>query len=47
LDKQGIGGVVREIGAKRVFQVHTENAAAFKKLSKRAEITEKQKQYTV
>lgn len=47
LDKEGIKQVVKEINAKKVFPVHTENAAGFKKFSKNVEITEKEKEYRV
>jgi ribonuclease J len=47
LDKEGIKRVVKEIDAKKVFPVHTENPAAFKKFSKKAENPKRGKEYTI
>ncbi len=38
LNKEQIGQVVNEIDAKKVFPVHTENAALFKKISKKVHL---------
>jgi mRNA degradation ribonuclease J1/J2 len=35
LNRQQIGQVINEIDAKRVFPVHTENEALFKKISRK------------
>ena len=44
LDKEGVEMVVKEIDAKRVFPVHTENPAAFKEFSKNVQIAKKEKE---
>jgi len=44
LDKEGIKYVVKEIDAKRVFPVHTQDPEGFKKFSKNVEIAEKEKE---
>jgi mRNA degradation ribonuclease J1/J2 len=38
LNKEQLGQVITEIDAKKVFPVHTENAALFKKISKKGRL---------
>jgi ribonuclease J len=47
LNKEQIAQLVTEIGAKKIFPVHTENAQLFKQISRNAEIIEREKEYRI
>ena len=47
LGREQIGQLVNEIGAKKVFPVHTENARLFKQLNKHVQLTKREKDYTI
>jgi mRNA degradation ribonuclease J1/J2 len=47
LNREQIGSLVREIDAKKVFPVHTENAHLFKQISKNAQMTKREKEYRI
>jgi ribonuclease J len=47
LDKEGVKRLVREIDAEKVFPVHTQDPAAFKKFGKNVEIAEREKEYPI
>jgi len=45
LNRDQIGQVVKEINAKKVFPVHTENAALFRKISNKVQLPKREKGY--
>jgi len=47
LDKEGIKHLVKEVDAKKVFPVHTQDPEGFKSFCKKVEIAEKEKEYTI
>ena len=47
LNKEQIAQLVTEIGAKKIFPVHTENAQLFKQISRNAEIIKREKEYRI
>ncbi len=47
LDRQGIEHAVKEIDARKVFPVHTQDPAGFKKFCKNVQIAEKGKEYSI
>jgi len=47
INKEQIGSLVTEIGAKKVFPVHTENAHLFKQINKNVLITKREKEYMI
>jgi len=47
LNKEQIAQLVTEIGAKKIFPVHTENAQLFKQISRNTEIIEREKEYRI
>jgi len=47
LNRKQIGEIIKEIGAKKVFPVHTENAALFKQTSSNVQIIKRERAYNV
>jgi ribonuclease J len=47
LNKYQIGQVVKEIDAKKVFPVHTENAKLFEKITNKVQLVKREKSYSV
>jgi ribonuclease J len=47
LNKKQIAQLVTEIGAKKIFPVHTENAQMFKQISSNAQIIKREKEYRI
>jgi mRNA degradation ribonuclease J1/J2 len=46
LNREQIGQVIKEIDAKKVFPVHTENAPLFKKIAKNVQLPKREKSYS-
>jgi ribonuclease J len=47
LNREQIMGLVEEIGAKKVFPVHTENAQLFKQIGKNVQRIKREKEYSI
>jgi mRNA degradation ribonuclease J1/J2 len=47
LNRKQIGEIIKEIGAKKVFPVHTENASLFKQTSSNVQIIKRERAYNV